>query len=82
MSAIVLARSDVNLPHFTSLDLLYPKGRDSEHPFLAPILSRLPNDVGFKADEGGVMLSLNDNGAEAEYSAVELVAMILSSAQV
>lgn len=28
------------------------------------------------------MLSLNDNGAEAEYSAVELVAMILSSAQV
>lgn len=28
------------------------------------------------------MLSLNDNGAEAEYSAAELVAMILSSAQV
>ncbi|CAB1098258.1 HSP70 [Ectocarpus sp. CCAP 1310/34] len=56
-------------------------GRDLEHPSLAPILSRLPNDVGFKADEGGVVLSLNDNGAEAEYSAVELVAMILSSAQ-
>lgn len=45
-------------------------------------MSRLPNDVQFKADEGGVVLSLNDNGAEAEYSAVELVAMILSSAQV
>ncbi|CAM9929756.1 unnamed protein product [Pylaiella littoralis] len=56
-------------------------GRDLEHPFLAPILSRLPNDVGFKADEGGVVLSLNDNGAEAEYSAAELVAMVLSSAQ-
>lgn len=45
-------------------------------------MSRLPNDVQFKAEEGGVVLSLNDNGAEAEYSAVELVAMILSSAQV
>lgn len=45
-------------------------------------MSRLPNDADFKAEEGGVMLSLNDNGAEAEYSAVELVAMILSSAQV
>eukprot|EP00903_Cladosiphon_okamuranus_P014439 g13397.t1 len=56
-------------------------GRDLEHPFLAPILSRLPNDAGFKAEKGGVMLSVNDNGAEAEYSAVELVAMILSSAQ-
>lgn len=53
-----------------------------EHPFLAPILSRLPNDAEFKAEEGGVVLSLNDNGAEAEYNAVELVAMILSSAQV
>lgn len=45
-------------------------------------MSRLPNDADFKADEGGVVLSLNDNGAEAEYSAVELVAMVLSSAQV
>lgn len=73
---------DLTLTCLISLRFLYPEGRDLEHPFLAPILSRLPNDVGFKADEGGMMLSLNDNGAEAEYSAVELVAMILSSAQV
>ncbi|CAN0320483.1 unnamed protein product, partial [Hapterophycus canaliculatus] len=66
-------------PHPSSCVLF--KGRDLEHPFLAPIMSRLPNDVQFKAEEGGVVLSLNDNGAKAEYSAVELVAMILSSAQ-
>lgn len=45
-------------------------------------MERLPNDVEFKAEEGGVILSLNDNGEEATYSAVELVAMVLSSAQV
>lgn len=45
-------------------------------------MKSLPNDVDFKAEEGGVVLSLNDNGDEAAYSAVELVAMVLSSAQV
>lgn len=70
----------VSCTPFAALILLV--GRDLEHPSLAPILARLPNDVGFKAEEGGVVLSVNDNGTEAEYSAVELVAMILSSAQV
>eukprot|EP00904_Undaria_pinnatifida_P004668 jgi/Undpi1/14201/HiC_scaffold_9.g03850.m1 len=56
-------------------------GRDLEHPFLAPIMARLPNDVEFRAEEGGVVLNLDDAGEKADYSAVELVAMVLSSAQ-
>lgn len=59
-----------------------PPGRDLEHPFLSPILETLPNDVDFKEEEGGVVLALNDNGQQAEYSALELTAMVLSSAQV
>lgn len=57
-------------------------GRDLEHPFVAPILSRLPNDVEFRSEEGGAVLTVTDNGEEATYSAVELVAMVLGSAQV
>lgn len=57
-------------------------GRDLEHPFVAPILSRLPNDVDFRMEEGGAVLTVADNGGEATYSAVELVAMVLGSAQV
>ncbi|CAM9469770.1 unnamed protein product [Ascophyllum nodosum] len=64
---------------FTKITTLL--GRDLEHPYVAPILSRLPNDVDFRADEGGVVLTLTDNGLETDYSAVELVAMVLSSAQ-
>ena len=45
-------------------------------------MARLPNDVEFRAEEGGVVLNLDDAGEKADYSAVELVAMVLSSAQV
>lgn len=57
-------------------------GRDLDHPFLAPILKSLPNDVEFKGEEGGVVVNLQDNGQDLSFSAVELVAMVLSSAQV
>lgn len=57
-------------------------GRDLDHPFLAPILKSLPNDVEFKGEEGGVVVNLHDNGQDLSFSAVELVAMVLSSAQV
>lgn len=53
-----------------------------DHPYLAPILKNLPNDVEFKGEEGGVVLNLQDNGQDLTFSAVELVAMVLSSAQV
>lgn len=45
-------------------------------------MERLPNDLSFRPEEGGVTISLVDKGEEASYSALELVAMILSSAQV
>lgn len=57
-------------------------GRDLDHPYLAPILERLPNDMSFMEEAGGVTVSLTDNGEEISYSALELVAMVLSSAQV
>lgn len=45
-------------------------------------MARLPNDIEFRPEEGGVVLNLDDAGEKADYSAVELVAMVLSSAQV
>lgn len=57
-------------------------GRDLDHPHLVPILEHLPNDFSFVQEEGGVRVTLTDNGEEVSYSAMELIAMVLSSAQV
>lgn len=57
-------------------------GRHLDHPSLAPILKHLPNDISFVQQSGGATVTLTDNGEEASFSALELVAMVLSSAQV